>query len=171
MQGLSQYTVDPPNSRGAYELCSRTFKQHRSDLDQHFPKGRMGGKRLIISPNQFSYAQVLVYQGPGSLPDLKSPMELKEGSLLEIMRACRRKLASDAKDKLFGILGILPDEVRDEFRADYSLSVKDVYTEVVDFSSRRSSACMLSAMPFISQPIQARLIYRHSLLTGHTPLK
>jgi hypothetical protein len=116
-----------------YELCSQTFNNHRSDLDQYFPKARMGGRRATISPNQFSYSQVLVYQGPGSLPDLKSCMELKEGALLEVMRACRRKLASDAKDKLFGILGILPDEVRKEFRADYNLSVKDVYTEVVDY--------------------------------------
>jgi hypothetical protein len=116
-----------------YELCSQTFNQHRSDLDQYFPKARMGERRPTISPNQFSYSRVLVDQGPGSLPDLKSYMELKEGSLLEVMRICRRKLASDAKDKLFGILGILPDEVRKEFRADYSLSVKDVYTEVVDY--------------------------------------
>jgi hypothetical protein len=60
-------------------------------------------------------------------------MVLKEGSLLKIMRACRKKLASDPKDKLFGILGILPDEVRKEFRVDYSLSIKDIYTEVVDY--------------------------------------
>lgn len=43
------------------------------------------------------------------------------------------KLASDPRDKLFGILGVLPDGVRKDFRADYSLSVKDVYTEIVDF--------------------------------------
>jgi hypothetical protein len=116
-----------------YELCSRTFNKHRSDLDQSLPKARMGGRRSTISPNQFSYSQVLVYQGPSSLPALESYMDLKEGSLLEVMRACRRKLASDAKDKLFGILGVLPDDVRKEFRADYSLSVKDVYTEVVDY--------------------------------------
>jgi hypothetical protein len=60
-------------------------------------------------------------------------MGIEERSLLEVLRACRRKLASDAKDKLYGILGVLPEEARKEFRADYSLSVKDVYTEVVDY--------------------------------------
>lgn len=116
-----------------YQRASDAFSRHRADLDYYFPVGRRDSRRHTISPNQFSYSQVLVYQGPGSLPDLRSYMGLGEGSLLEVLRACRRKLASDAKDKLYGIIGVLPEETRKEFRANYSLSVKDVYTEVVDY--------------------------------------
>jgi hypothetical protein len=116
-----------------YQSASSTFNRYRGDLDYYFPGGQRDGRRNSISLSQFSYSQVLVYQGPGSLPDLQSYMDLEEGALLEVLRACRRKLASDPKDKLFGILGVLPEEVRQDFRADYSLSVKDIYTEIVDY--------------------------------------
>ncbi|KAH6713208.1 heterokaryon incompatibility protein-domain-containing protein [Leptodontidium sp. MPI-SDFR-AT-0119] len=116
-----------------FQKASQTFSRHRTDLDLYFPGGQRNGRPATVAPTQFSYSQVLVYQGPGSLPNLKSYMELEQGLLLEVLRACRRKLASDPKDKLFGILGVLPEDTRTEFRADYSLSVKDVYTEVVDY--------------------------------------
>ncbi len=116
-----------------YQRASEAFSRYRADLDFYFPIGRRDSSRHVISLYQFSYSQVLVYQGPGSLPDLRSYMEFGEGSLLEVLRACRRKFASDARDKIYGILGVLPEETRMEFRADYSLSVKDVYTEVVDY--------------------------------------
>ncbi|KAF5611565.1 heterokaryon incompatibility het-6, partial [Fusarium subglutinans] len=81
----------------------------------------------------FSYVQTLIYQGPASLPDLKFHMSDGEEALLQVLRTCRRKLASDPRDKLYGILGVLPAGIREEFRADCNLSVKDVYTEIVDF--------------------------------------
>lgn len=34
---------------------------------------------------------------------------------------------------MFGILGILPEEVREQFPPEYKLSVKDIYTNVVDY--------------------------------------
>ncbi|KAJ4248603.1 hypothetical protein NW757_008251 [Fusarium falciforme] len=115
----------------SYQLASDAFSEHRGDMA--FRNDQIEGRRAVISPDQFSYAQVLIYQGPASLPDLRAYMEDGEGALLEILRACRRKLASDPRDKLFGLLGVLPDEIRNEFRADYNLPVKDVYTEVVDY--------------------------------------
>jgi hypothetical protein len=150
-----------------YQRALQAFNQHRNDLDYYLPGGRRDGRRST----QFSYSQALVYQGPGSLPDLGSYMEMGEGSLLEVLRACRRKLTSDARDKLFEILGVLPIEVRKEFPADYSLSVKEVYTEIVTISSRRPNAWMSSVMQFISQSIQALLICLHLYLTGHTSHK
>ncbi|RMJ14867.1 hypothetical protein CDV36_005468 [Fusarium kuroshium] len=115
----------------AYQLASDAFSEHRGDMA--FGNDQIAGRRAVTSPDQFSYAQVLIYQGPASLPDLRAYMGDGEGALLEILRACRRKLASDPRDKLFGLLGVLPDEIRNEFRADYNLPVKDVYTEVVDY--------------------------------------
>ncbi|KAH8896493.1 hypothetical protein GQ53DRAFT_714195 [Thozetella sp. PMI_491] len=116
-----------------YELAARVFRRHRADLDRYFPANGGKSKRDIVSPNQFTYSQVLVYQGPASLPDLKSIVGLGDESLLEVLRACRRKLAADARDKVYGVLGVLPDDVRKDFTPNYSLSVKDVYTDVVDF--------------------------------------
>ncbi|KAF4967947.1 hypothetical protein FSARC_4600 [Fusarium sarcochroum] len=115
----------------SYQYASATFSQRRGELI--FTNQDPDNRRLAISPDQFSYVQTLIYQGPANLPDLRSYVSDREMVLLEVLRACRRKLASDPRDKIYGILGVLPASIRDEFRADYNLSVKDVYTEVVDF--------------------------------------
>ncbi|QGI61050.1 hypothetical protein CEK27_005021 [Fusarium fujikuroi] len=114
-----------------YQSASVLFSQRRGELI--FNNKDQLKRRLAASPDQFSYVQTLIYQGPASLPDLKFHMSDGEEALLQVLRTCRRKLASDPRDKLYGILGVLPASIRDEFRADYNLSVKDVYTEIVDF--------------------------------------
>lgn len=116
-----------------YRLASYIFWRHRTDIDFYFPGTSAPGFSQSISSNQSSYSQALVHQGPSSLPDVGSLTDLGDASLLEIMRACRPKLTSDPRDKVFGILGILPEDTRAEFPIDYSLSVKEVYTNVVDY--------------------------------------
>ncbi|KAK0649747.1 heterokaryon incompatibility protein-domain-containing protein [Cercophora newfieldiana] len=113
-----------------YQDASMTFRSERHLLERHI---RVGNGRYGPTTDQFTYPQVLVSGGPASLPNLRPIVEHTEEPLLEILRACRRKLASDPKDKLFGVLGILPQKVRNEFRADYSLSLKEIYTEIVDY--------------------------------------
>ncbi|KAF5020471.1 hypothetical protein F66182_7510 [Fusarium sp. NRRL 66182] len=115
----------------AYQYASIIFGQRRGELN--FASNDPERRRLAMSPEQFSYAQTLIYQGPSSLPDIASYKTEGEEVLLQVLRACRRKLASDPRDKLYGILGVLPGAVRSEFHADYNLSVRDVYIEVVDF--------------------------------------
>ncbi|CAG9978005.1 unnamed protein product [Clonostachys byssicola] len=115
----------------SYQLASNLFFEYRHELA--FQSIQMNRNRLAISPDQFSYDQVLIYQGPASLPDLRSYIGNVERAFLDILRACRRKLASDPRDKIFGILGILPEEVRNEFPPDYNMSTKDLYTQVVEF--------------------------------------
>ncbi|KAF2277446.1 uncharacterized protein EI97DRAFT_365322, partial [Westerdykella ornata] len=116
-----------------FRLASYAFWRHKSDIDYYFPSVSNGGFSQAVSSNQFSYSQVLVHQGPSSLPDVGSLAALGNDSLLEVLRACRGKLSADARDKVFGILGILPDHVRGEFPVDYSLSVKEVYIDAVDY--------------------------------------
>jgi hypothetical protein len=111
-----------------YRLASYIFWRHKADIDYYFP----GNTKEGSSPNQFSFSQVLVNNGPASLPDVAALTELGDSSLLEVMRACRTKLAADPRDKVFGILGILPDDIRSEFPVDYNLHVKEVYINVVD---------------------------------------
>ena len=123
-----------------YKLASNVLWDHKADLDLTFPGGYSHESGQRASQNQFTYSQVLAYQGPSSIPDIGSLMGLGEESLLEVMRACRRKLSADARDKVFGILGVLPEEIRTEFPVDYNLSVKEVYINVVDhllFSTER----------------------------------
>lgn len=74
-----------------------------------------------------------VRQGPSSFPDKDALMQLGDASLLEVMRTCRKQLSENPRDKVFGILGLLPVETQREFPVDYSQSVKTVYTDVVDY--------------------------------------
>ncbi|KAI0969273.1 heterokaryon incompatibility protein-domain-containing protein [Xylaria arbuscula] len=119
-----------------YTKAAHIFQDHKGDLDSWFsthPNPR-SSKRNSALPSSLSCSQVLVYEGPNSLLDMNSANSLLEtGSLLNIMRAYRRKLTSEPRDKVFGILGVLPEPVRREFLVDYNLSVKKIYTNVVDF--------------------------------------
>jgi hypothetical protein len=116
-----------------YKLASRTFGSRRGDLDFYFSGGAKDKKRHSVSQNQLTYSQVLAHQGPGSLSGLQANMRRPEGPLLGVLRHCRGKLAADPRDKVFGILGILPEDVRRDFPIDYSLPVKEVYTDVVEY--------------------------------------
>lgn len=111
-----------------YQEASRIFRAERHTLDRHIRTEKYGSLA-----EQLSFTQVLVSNGPASLPNLRPIIEREEEPLLDVLRACRRKLSSDPKDKLFGVLGMLPERVRSEFRADYSLSLRDMYTEIVDY--------------------------------------
>lgn len=115
-----------------FEIASHIFFEHKSILDIQQSDDLIDKKQRRISQNHFTYSQVLVYQGPSSLPDVKVLMGL-EHPLLEVMRACRRKLTAKPHDKVFGILGVLPEHIRREFMVDYELSVKEVYIKVVDY--------------------------------------
>ncbi|KAK2736972.1 heterokaryon incompatibility protein [Colletotrichum kahawae] len=116
-----------------YREASHVFQRHKGDLDYYFPGNSQGRSYARASQNHFTYSQILTYQGPGSLPDVRAMRHYGEDSLLEVMRVCRRRFSSDPKDKVFGILGLLTEDVRKDFPVDYSLSVKEIYTNVVDF--------------------------------------
>ncbi|KAI0006433.1 hypothetical protein F4779DRAFT_620627 [Xylariaceae sp. FL0662B] len=66
-------------------------------------------------------------------------MERRRGKLPSgMLCACRRKLTSEPRDKVFTVLGILPGEVwlYSPRSPDYSVSLKEVYINVVDFLLR-----------------------------------
>ncbi|TDZ32205.1 Heterokaryon incompatibility protein 6, OR allele [Colletotrichum spinosum] len=115
-----------------YESASDVLQTHKRDLDLYFPSNSQGRDYSRASKNQYSYAQILAYQGPASFPNHRALDLCQQDLLLEVMRVGRRKFASDAKDKVFGILGLLTPDIRSELRVDYGASVKQVYTNVVD---------------------------------------
>jgi hypothetical protein len=104
-----------------YQLASEVFSEYKLDVERRFP---------FVS---FNYSEILSQNGLRSLPDLKVYLNSGSESLLEVLHANRRKMASDARDKLYGVLGVLPEHIRKEFRADYTISVKEVYTGIVDY--------------------------------------
>jgi hypothetical protein len=73
-----------------------------------------------------------VRQGPCGFPEIGELMQPDGGSLLDVMRAFRKKLSENPRDKVFGVLGLGPAATQCVFPVDYSQSVKTVYTDVVD---------------------------------------
>lgn len=108
-------------------MASKAFWYHKEELDRCFPRGLS-----VEAQNQYSLSQVLGYQGPNSIPDAGVIKGLGDYPLLAVMCICRRKLSADARDKVFGVLGMLPEALRRDFPVNYSLSIKEVYVGVVD---------------------------------------
>ncbi|KAI0880333.1 heterokaryon incompatibility protein-domain-containing protein [Annulohypoxylon maeteangense] len=108
-----------------YKMAADAFRYYKDDLDAYFSGDSS-------SPSAFDYAQALAYEGPNSLLASDSLKRLGADALLSVMRVCRRKHTSEPRDRVFGILGVLPENVRDEFIVDYSLSIKKIYTDVID---------------------------------------
>ena len=124
-------TIYCGSSRLSWSKCllsHDTFIQHRSEINQQFPVGLRGGEQKQTgSLHQLSYSEVLIHYGPGSLPVVS-----QDTTLLQLLRTCRRKLCVDPRDKIFGLLGIMPENMQQDFRVDYDRSVKEAYIEVVD---------------------------------------
>ncbi|KAI6760637.1 hypothetical protein HG530_009497 [Fusarium avenaceum] len=120
----------------SYQCASELFRQHRNELALNI---EVNDKiRLTTFPGHLSNEQILIHQGPASLPDLKFHMWNEAEALLRVLRTCRRKLASDPRDKLYGVLGVLPAHIRKNFFVNYTLAVKDVYTAIVKFILTRT---------------------------------
>ncbi|KAG5757027.1 hypothetical protein H9Q70_000443 [Fusarium xylarioides] len=112
--------------------------------------GREYWRRLWVVQEVFNAKRIMVYCGSTRLDWKKYQsasvlFSQRRGELIFNNKdQLKRRLATSPdqfsyvqrlfyRDKLYGILGVLPASIRDEFRADYNLSVKDVYTEIVDF--------------------------------------
>lgn len=94
-----------------------------------------------------------LWTGPSSFPDVQHLMGLGPDSLLEVLRACRKKLSENPRDKIFGVLGILPNNVRERLHVSYDRSVKSLYLDVAQLivSSTRRLDVMREAIHF---PVQ-----------------
>ena len=107
-----------------YQASNTAFRQHRNNLNTYFPGDGSYNTQLPLS-------DVLSWRGPGSFPDRAELTS--DWSLLGALRTCRRKLATNPRNKVFGILGVLPAEMRAVLAPDYRLSIKEVYTNVADY--------------------------------------
>lgn len=130
-QSVTVYCGDSAISWDILRGVSDIFERFADDLRYHFPRGMTKG-----SQHDNSYTHILCSRGPASLTALqsfKSAEDADPGMLLDVIRICRTKMASEPRDKIFGVLGVLPDDVRYHFLPDYNASLREVYTNVVDF--------------------------------------
>ena len=118
------------NTWDTYMTAATALGRCRSTIDRYFPGNRDHGHHGL-SEQHYSFAQVLALQGPTSLPD-SGIRNLGKHPLLEIMRLCRDKLTANPLDKVYGILGLLPEDIRRDFPVDYKSSVKALYVRIVD---------------------------------------
>ncbi|RYP19168.1 hypothetical protein DL765_003483 [Monosporascus sp. GIB2] len=116
-----------------YIDASDMFKLHGEDLNYYYHAAKRDGSRFLVSQQLYSYEDVLRWEGPASIHILGLWKDAGAASFLDTLVKCRRKLASDPRDKVFGLLGFLPSEIRSRVPIDYNASVKEVYTNVVDF--------------------------------------
>lgn len=121
-----------------YALASTLFQTERDTLAKIFTQVRAScdSTRLITSQHELSPLQILTDHGPASIQrarelysnDSQNPYVY----FLNLLRIGRTKLASDPKDRVYGILGILPDKIRAKLRVNYLLPVREIYVDVLE---------------------------------------
>ncbi|CAK7220804.1 hypothetical protein SEUCBS140593_004357 [Sporothrix eucalyptigena] len=114
------------------EFIDRTYSSWLRDSEE----------LLYISPkSRMSYSEVFLHLGPASFHGVESLLWSDSGSdeasnALKLQKAlcmCRSKFATDARDKVYGLLGVLPEDVQDHIVPDYNLSIKDVFTNAAEY--------------------------------------
>jgi hypothetical protein len=94
-----------------------TSRFHR--INQRFP-------RKISSQKTF-WTSVISFNGPYKISQSNVSTNLKRLLLLN-----RRSLCTEPRDRVYAILGLLPAHERVLFPVDYTTSVKEVFTNVVE---------------------------------------
>ncbi|CAK7229387.1 hypothetical protein SCUCBS95973_007205 [Sporothrix curviconia] len=126
-----------------YQQAADVLQKLSTLIDQTYSSWLCDGvDSVYISPkSRMSYSEVFLHLGPASFQDVES-LHLSGADLndaataLKLQKAlcmCRSKFATDARDKVYGLLGVLPDDVQKHIVPDYSLSIKDVFTKAAEY--------------------------------------
>ncbi|KAF1958952.1 HET-domain-containing protein [Byssothecium circinans] len=79
-------------------------------------------KKLLELGSNLEYVlPSALYWEPATQPDL---------SLLDVLHRSRNCSASDPRDKVFAVLGLMSKKIQDEIQVDYSLSHEDIFTNL-----------------------------------------
>lgn len=123
-QSISVYCGRSKLPWSVFTRATSTFRRHKEDLLHNFGTGA-GLRGRAAHSKMVNFVDVLTSNGPA---EFKADIS----SLHEAVLSCRPRRASDGKDKVYGVLGVLSADLRREIAIDYTLSLKDVYTNFVD---------------------------------------
>lgn len=113
------YCGDDSTSWDKYINISNILSSHRDDLQRRFPQATRRDRR--------SYESNLTMFGP------RNVICVGGASLAYYLDYFRSRLASDPRDKLYGLLGILPSPVQHRFKPDYESSPSELYIDIVEY--------------------------------------
>ncbi|KAL1854940.1 hypothetical protein Daus18300_011260 [Diaporthe australafricana] len=131
-----------------YVRASMIFQSPDSVDKIRFFNERSGNTRLVTSQHRLNPSQILIHHGPASILHIQRARELAREEnrvddlhyTLHLMRLSRTKLASDPKDRVYGILGVLPRGLSPEIRVNYNLTVKEIYVDFVEWWMKASGS-------------------------------
>lgn len=98
---------------------SKILSPCEDDLQRRFKR--------VTRRNRSFYKTWLIGHGPMNL------IPVGDASLVRYLNYFRSRLASDARDKLYGLLGILPAPVQQRFKPDYEFSPSELYIDIVQY--------------------------------------
>ncbi|KAF9776678.1 hypothetical protein IL306_005115 [Fusarium sp. DS 682] len=113
-----------------YLQASKLLRTCKADLMRgfHLEKGRQA-----LSLRSVTYVDCLVGFGPSTLQSLHSLHHAGRADLFSCLLLCADKLCRDPRDKLYALLGILPEEDQSQFQVNYKLDPRHVYTDIADY--------------------------------------
>lgn len=111
-----------------YLLVQEILTPRTSSLLRRFP-----ASHGISSYGQL-WSKVLCDHGPSNMRDEKRPNE--STNLLRMLLSHREKLCNEPRDRVYAVLGLLAAHERSQFPVDYTVSVREIFTNVVDYLLR-----------------------------------
>ena len=117
------------------------------------PSGDDGEPVLISPKSRLSYGIIFASYGPSSFLITRS---ILEGSMptdpannaakfMLALCTCRSKFATDPRDKIYGVLGVAPEDTQKAIIPDYNMPIGEVYTQAAEYiitvSRRLDIAC------------------------------
>lgn len=126
-------TIFCGNSVHPWEACleaSKLLRACKVDLMRGFHRKH---GRQALSRRGVTRVDCLVAFGPSKLQSLHSLHVDGRANLFSCLLLCADKSCRDPRDKLYALLGILSESDQAQFRVDYKLDPRDVYTDIVDY--------------------------------------
>ncbi|KAL1889267.1 hypothetical protein Sste5346_009022 [Sporothrix stenoceras] len=88
-----------------------------------------------------SYSEIFLQLGTAPFDEIKSllwsnlgPDERSIALKFQIaLCICRSRFATNERDKVYGLLGAVPEDVQKHIVPDYSITIKDVYTKAAEY--------------------------------------
>ncbi|EPE03839.1 HET domain-containing protein [Ophiostoma piceae UAMH 11346] len=132
------------------QQATEAFRRNSKHIERHY-SSLIGDNRepiFLSSQNRLSYARALQELGPSSFKDMRTLLgsgtatdtAFKATKFLVTLQTCRDKFATDPRDKVYGVLGVSPQDAQTAITPDYKMPIGEVYTKAAEYvitASRR----------------------------------